>query len=389
MPRLLNRLSRTLRPLIGILLWIVPPKRLTVVYSISAFEGNAGEVVRWLETGSSGQIVWLLDEIPSQNSVRAVSGTKSGASAVVSKRSFRGFWYFLRADTVLFTDLVFGGPKPPRNRTFVNLWHGDGPKVDTTAHFSAGTPAQFTVAGTIAWGTEKLKSFNAPSDGLIVSGNPRIDQFDRPASDDQLRALGIDPDRPFVLWAPTYRHTRLDSPHGAWKDSRVADPFDEVRIRNADLAKSLAHPGLQLVVKSHPLDKANLDFAATIQIANDDLASAGVGLYQVLARASALLTDYSSIWTDFIPLNRPIALYCPDLDDFSVGRGFDLPDFESYSPGPILSDADDLFAFLGEIAAGIDSSQSRRMKVVKLLGIVDETGATSRLMSQLSSWNDR
>lgn len=353
-----------------------------VVYSISCLEGNASEVVRWLEANLNGRIVWLVDELPELTLARRVSGTHETKSELLRKTTWRGIWAFLRAGTVLFTDLVFGGPTPPKRRLFVNLWHGDGPKVDLTAHFSVKTPAQVTVAGTRHWGEQKTKAFRSPPGGLIVCGNPRIDQLDRPVTDSQLAAMGIDPGLDLVIWAPTYRHSRADSPHGSWKDSEFADPFIEVRDRMDEICAVLAQVGAQVFVKVHPLDAESLAFPGFGRIDNDSLLDAGVGLYQVLGRAVSLVTDYSSLWVDYIPANRPIGIYCPDLDEYAAGRGFDTPDFEAYQPGPVFTDVDGLLAFLRSAPDGFVGSIPRREAVEKL-GIICKTGATNSLMKQI------
>ena len=42
----------------------------------------------------------------------------------------------------------------------------------------------------------------------------------------------------------------------------------------------------------------------------------------LLREASALITDYSSIYLDFMMLERPVILYTPDIDKYRNHRGF-------------------------------------------------------------------
>lgn len=55
----------------------------------------------------------------------------------------------------------------------------------------------------------------------------------------------------------------------------------------------------------------------------NDIADASI----LLREARALITDYSSIYLDFMVLDRPVILYTPDIQDYKGNRGFNyLPD---------------------------------------------------------------
>lgn len=50
---------------------------------------------------------------------------------------------------------------------------------------------------------------------------------------------------------------------------------------------------------------------------------------ELLIAADFLISDYSSIITDFALLNKPILIYCPDLEDYLSDRGFNQ-DFNAF-----------------------------------------------------------
>lgn len=51
-------------------------------------------------------------------------------------------------------------------------------------------------------------------------------------------------------------------------------------------------------------------------------ASSYEDVQELLIAADFLISDYSSIITDFALLNKPILLYCPDLEEYLLDRGF-------------------------------------------------------------------
>ena len=63
---------------------------------------------------------------------------------------------------------------------------------------------------------------------------------------------------------------------------------------------------------------------------------------ELFLAADALVTDYSSVMFDFVLTDRPVVLLVPDLEQYrDVERGFYF-DIESRSPGPLVSDTDEV-----------------------------------------------
>ncbi|MDO3412077.1 CDP-glycerol glycerophosphotransferase family protein [Saccharibacillus sp. CPCC 101409] len=56
--------------------------------------------------------------------------------------------------------------------------------------------------------------------------------------------------------------------------------------------------------------------------------------YEILGAADALITDYSSIYFDYLLLNRPILFIPVDIDIYKDKRGFLLEPYDAWTPGP-------------------------------------------------------
>ena len=360
----------------------LPARRAAVVTGTPDDEGNSVEVVRAL----SGRlpVTWLVSDPPERVRWLLDGAADPGAVTLRDKSSWRGLAAYLRARYVFFTHGLYGSPQPPPGRTFVNLWHGDGPKLRKGL---ADIRSTVTVAGTRAWGMRRAQHFNVGEAGVLVTGNPRIDQFTRPVDDEGLEVLGIDPCRPLVLWMPTFRATESDhrrlTPTLDWADARELSRQDEVRRLLTDVARLARDLEVSLVVKPHPLDADQYTEVGLEVVTTEQLRSARVGLYPLLGRSCGLLTDYSSVWTDYLALDRPIGFFCPDLEDYAAGRGLNVPDYRAVAPGPFLETAADFEEFLLSCAHGLDRWRDLRREAVDSLGVETRLGATERLLAAL------
>ncbi len=362
---------------------LLPARRHAVVTGFPDDEGNSVEVVRllagrlpvyWLVGDDPPSLTWLLSETEAEASVQCLK-----------KGSWRALWKYMTARYVFFTHGLYGSPSPPRRKTFVNLWHGDGPK---RRKGFAVVRSTFVVSGTRLWAEQKVQSFGVGSDRVLLTGLPRIDQFARPASDDQLRALGIAADKPLVLWLPTYRETNYRGVRlrrmRHWVDADNLSTSPGVHDLIQPIAQDAEACGIALAVKPHPLDSDEFHGSGMNVLTTRALRTAQVTLYQLLGRAHGLITDYSSVWTDFMVLDRPIGFFCPDLERYVAGRGLNVEDYPSLIPGPLLKTRDDFREFLGNCLDEPPASRLRRSRSAELIGAGTSLGATERLLDALN-----
>ncbi len=365
--------------LLRLALSVLPSHRHAVVAGNPDEEGNGVETVRalarrlpvyWLINSPPESVEWLIAGAPSRDRIR-----------LVPKDSARAFLVYATARYVFFTHGLYGSPQAPRRRTFVNLWHGDGPKMSKRF---ANVRSTFVVAGTRLWGAQRPVYFGVSAGGVLVTGNPRIDQFARPASDEQLRLLGLDPARPFVLWMPTYRRTENRARRLAkvrnWSDAAALSDSEGVRHLIQEVAASARRLGIGVAVKPHPLDADGYGATELPVIGGADLERAQVTLYQLMSRSHGLITDYSSVWTDYLALDRPIGFYCPDLEQYESGRGLNVTGYRDLVPGPLLESPADFERFLGECLDEPAGSRLARARAVERVGAVTSLGASDRLL---------
>lgn len=122
-----------------------------------------------------------------------------------------------------------------------------------------------------------------------------------------------------------------------------------------------------LVIKTHHLqdmsfiEKANL--SNVLFLTDEELRAKDVQLNEFLENASVLLTDYSSVFYDFLLVNRPIGFMVADMEQYT--RGFITDDPFSEMPGQKIKDVDELIAFIIASLNGKDLYEGERQQMAK------------------------
>ena len=316
-----------LRIALGLLSEIVTPSRSVVVSGFPETEGNAVETARALLHRYPGRVVWLRDAGPVPREVRELDGL-----VLVDKASLAGLWAYLRAEAVFFTHGLYGSPRPSRRKPLVNLWHGDGPKdIRPADRVGAFIPSTYLVGSTSLFSVFQGSAFGVPAERVLFTGNPRTDQLWRGVDPDHLRPLGID--GPFVVWMPTFRRARAVGAVRVHEDAQADGGYDTTL---GLLLDGLRARGIQLVIKPHPMDADRRRWEGAVTVAEEDLVRAGVGLYELLGASAGLVTDYSSVWVDYLLVDRPIAFLITDRESYD--RKLFPADILDWLPGELVED---------------------------------------------------
>lgn len=143
--------------------------------------------------------------------------------------------------------------------------------------------------------------------GLIAeSGYPRIDRLLN--ADDKIKQtimedLGLDINKPVILYAPT------------WRGTFATVQVDVDKLKN-DLS-ILVDENYSILFRGHHLQEKAL---ATSNLPIKMVPSS-LDTYDLLSIVDVLITDYSSIFFDFLPTRRPIIFYAYDKNEYIHERG--------------------------------------------------------------------
>lgn len=375
---------RVLRPVVRGLLRVssafFPVARRVVVYGYPDTEGNATETVRALLRHYGGRVIWLTGDpcrVP-----KAMVGMESTRLTLVKKDSIQAIWHYLRSEAVFFTHGLYGDPRPSARKPLVNLWHGNGPKdLNPREGGQPLPPCTYAVGSSELFTRHRAHGCGVPQDRILITGNPRTDQLSRPTDAASLRALGIEPGEPFVVWMPTFRKSRDLGGTRGWVDSMSSE--DGLTAWAAEIASRLRDAGVALVVKPHPLDAEARSAPGAVVVDDERLHECGVELYELLGASAGLVTDYSSVWVDYLLTDRPMSFLTPDRQQYAEGRGLWPSDVLSWLPGITLESSADIDRFVEDVLSGGKLSSSLREATRERVGLNVSNSAADDLVRAL------
>jgi CDP-glycerol glycerophosphotransferase (TagB/SpsB family) len=141
-----------------------------------------------------------------------------------------------------------------------------------------------------------------------------------------------------------------------------------------------------LVIKPHPLDNVRelTDLPESIVCVSDDgLRQMGTSLYRLLAQSDALITDFSSVYIDYLLTDKPILHFCPDLDDYQRSRGCLFEMRPPFIAGEILRDLCELRVDLARQLAQPQAHVELRRASRDLFHSYADSRSTERLMDEV------
>lgn len=231
-------------------------------------------------------------------------------------------------------------------RNFLQSTHIISPNPHTTAVFLESYQLKHLYAGKIA-----------------ELGNARIDltlntTIERKAT--ILESLGITDNLPVVLYSPTWR--------GDIKNAFIDKERLESDIRKLTSAK------YHLLFKGHSLteeiiDKADLKCLRPPKNLDSN---------ELLSVVDIIITDYSSIFFDFIPKKKPIIYYAYDEETYRRERGLYFTFNEL--PGKKFTDADELALHLDALVDNVAIDESQYNVALNLFCTADNGKSSERAL---------
>ena len=303
---------------------------------------------------------------------RKVLQEKYGAEYFIETESIAGMKKALEAG-VWFTSagLPVYALKVGKNRRIVNLWHGVPlkkialmePNVSAWERayfkmmFSENYESILTTSDTLI--PVMAESFAVSEDKIKVWGQPRNDVLlDKSQQKKKLSDFVQVPEyKKAVLYAPTFR----DNGTTKWF------PFEDFDKKK--LQAFLEEHGILLCLRAHVNENVSSEYCYCpniINLSSDVIHDITGYLYMF----DLLITDYSSIYIDYMLLNRPMLFLPYDKQQYLKDRGMNF-EYDKVTPGkkPVT------FAeFVDDIRSELeaDSMQQERQKLNAVINQVQE-----------------
>ena len=179
-----------------------------------------------------------------------------------------------------------------------------------------------------------------PVKNYIVTGFPRNDYLISPkfSRSDLLQKLELDINiQTLIVFAPTHRNS-------SQSDIKL-DAVNFLSLIQAILP-ILQDNNAAIVLANHPASGNDLNEVSDFCNAHGLICLLSVyesiSIYDVMAHTDLLISDYSSIYFDFLLLARPVIFYFSDFSKYQDVRSFSYDPVDSICAGPVCYDNDQL-----------------------------------------------
>lgn len=190
-----------------------------------------------------------------------------------------------------------------------------------------------------------------------------------------------------ILWMPTFRKSMSLELSEEYLDNGTGLPLLDTLDKYKRFNEYLKKKDCLCILKLHHLQaemeifKENL---SNILIVRDtDLAKLEVQLYQFIPLADALITDYSSVSTDYMLLDKPIIYILDDYEEYNKSRGVYPDNAIELMPGDHVYDIGQLEKSVDKIVDKIDDHKEKRNKLLKGFHKYQDGNSSKRILDYL------
>ncbi len=229
--------------------------------------------------------------------------------------------------------------KTRRNIT-VDLWHGKSLKALNLMNPLEKDPRPLKNIDYLSSYSETVNTlfnscFGMESSNYKILGSPRNDYlFKKEGKEKKKEILNCLKNEKIIFYMPTFREYITQN----YKDFVKNLAFKEFDIEKFN--EFLQKNNLKFVLKPHPNDnKLWIELFSEKNLSNltllteEILRDNNIELYELLAISDMLITDYSSVYIDYLLTNKPIIFITTDLGTYKKERTLLLEPYDFWTPG--------------------------------------------------------
>jgi CDP-glycerol glycerophosphotransferase (TagB/SpsB family) len=320
---------------------LVPKNRRKFIFtSVPDYSGNVKAFFEYLnEKTSDYKFVWLVEKIDS-------AYEHKGSFCV--KRSIRGLYHFFTSRYIITNHSVFASLKCSA-QFLIDFWHGmpvkkvglfdkrEDNRVFKRAYVRSKA-VDFTIATSELYRAILSASFQIDPRKIFVTGQPRNDRLFNTNRLDIQKLFVKDGEKQFehiIMYAPTFRKNS-----GKGKSEYRNNIFNFSDYDEELLLSELKDKNILLLFKPHPFEEYKFGLscrnAENVRLITERfLHEKKLDLHRILGGVDLLITDFSSLYFDFLLLDRPIVFAIPDMQKYSGERGLFLEPLDFWLPGPV------------------------------------------------------
>lgn len=267
----------------------------------------------------------------------------------------------------------------------VNTWHGspikkilkdskDRTKIRTIIKYILGKlfprwdPVYDIVISSSPEVTSRLTTaFSDKALSILEFGYPRVESMIE-------KSLTLDKTNR-LLYLPTLRDS----------SDFEKDLFTTFGFEPSSISKKLEDVGYELIIKLHPMNKLSDCFLSSISSYSNISVSDEDDVYTLLSNSDILVTDFSSVYLDYIMLNKPVLFTSFNKDLFSLKERQLYYSYEDVTWGPYLESWSQLSTKIDVILKnGIEKKQN---EVKNIFNSTNHVGASRDIIEYIRKVN--
>lgn len=240
--------------------------------------------------------------------------------------------------------------KKRRNQIFISLWHGFGPKrtglltkgrylyeyesvfarkyADVIDYILVQSEfAQIIFNSRYECGVDKLIKYPYPRNEYLIKSDGKRNLK-------EILNLDVYEFKKIIMYAPTFRKG-LGRKEGKLSDDNL---LNLKKYNEKELNKYLEENNYLLLLQLHPSEESILPkekMGNNIKILNSKkMIEKNITINELMNAIDLMITDYSSIYMDYLLLNRPLIFLNTDYKRFKEDRGILFENEDFWFPGP-------------------------------------------------------
>ncbi len=367
---------------------------LIVFESMPDFADNSRGFYEYIKSNTSFDTFWIIRdkkilEILKDNNVKcALYGTKEANEKINTAHYF------------VTSSFEFAYYKKP-GQIHISAWHGFPLKligffdsasattdfqnlkvittqtdiVTATSRFS-----QLTLSGQFSLDPRKVKNTGYPRNDIMLTCD---------AKKELLKITDIDiENNKLFLYLPTMRKGLKNEGGQFVKNILNYNDYDLNKLESF-----LENNNVYIFVKMHFADNIyfkenNFSLPKRIIFIDTDILNEHLlTIYHIIDAFDALITDYSSIYVDYLLLNKPIIFSCPDISEYQKDRGFIIDNPRLLMPGDMVQSQYELINALQSIISGNDKYMKKRYESIDFFHAHKDSNSSKRLYDEMINFN--
>lgn len=326
------------------------------------------------------KIVWVVDDKEEFNDIE-IPNVKfiSRNNGILEKIRFLFAKYIIDCNQFIL--------KRNKNQFRIHLTHGQPLKI-ATEYFSA--VGEFDYMTTTSEYFKKIfeEDFKVEKDKIAITGFPRTDAFFY--NEKPVEIFKEIKREKTILWMPTYRNHKYGGNNPTY-NMNINFKFGVPCINNLEelnrVNDLLKKNNILLVLKLHPAEDASkidkLELSNIKMFDNNVFKENHTNIYNVLPLIDALITDYSSVYHDYLFSDKPIGLAISDLEEYTKHVKLITDDYKSVIKGEYIENFEDLYRFVENVINEEDKSKDERIKAKEMFNKYLDGKSSARVVDLL------